>query len=925
MPVWHELSISAAVEQLAVDSSRGLTAEEVATRQKEHGPNELEEHGAKSPWTILWEQLTGILVIVLIVAAGVSLFLGDYPDAIVILIIVVLNALIGFRQEYKAEKSMAALKKMSSPTVTVRRAGHVKEVPSTELTVGDIVLLEAGSAIPADGRLLETVNLRVQEAALTGESAAVEKHCEETFEEETPLGDRLNVAYMGTAVSYGRGTMAVTAIGMQTKLGHIANMIQSVAPEQTPLQKRLDRLGKILAGAVLVIVVVLFVIGWMRGQETIETLFLTSVSLAVAAVPEGLPAVVTIALALGAQRMLKRKALIRKLPAVETLGSVTTICSDKTGTLTKNEMTVTVLDVVGRRVDVTQGEADDGTSHLTTSEKDRLELSEHPALALLVVGGALCNDALLDDDEPDPADLHIVGDPTEAALVAAAARLGVVKQELEAILPRVGELPFDSDRKCMSTMHQWQKEGASRLPPVLTKASEVLGSTNQDCRVAFTKGAIDRVLQVCTHWWSDGNLEPLTEERLERINSAHDRLADHGMRVLGLAYREYPSDYKGDLEESELVFLGLSGMIDPPRAEAAEAVAECRTAGIRPLMITGDHPLTAKHIAEELGIDTAAGVVTGRELDQLSDQQLKEVVRDTSVFARVSPENKLQLVKALQANGQVSAMTGDGVNDAPSLKQADIGVAMGITGTDVSKEAADMVLLNDNFATIVAAVREGRVVYDNIRKFIQYTMTSNAGEIWVMLAAPLFGMPLPLLPLQILWINLVTDGLPGLALALEPGERDTMRRPPHPPNESILARGMAWHIIVIGLLMGFVSLLTGWWYWREGIGATEEAQHGYWRTMVFMVLTLSQMGHVLAVRSQRDSLFRIGILSNRWMLAAVTLTFVLQLAITYIPFFQTIFKTVPLGMVDLGIALGLSTIVFWAVEGQKLIGRMRSA
>jgi len=923
-PAWQSTTIDEALQRLEVDLDTGLSEQQTRQRLEKYGPNELIEHGMKSPWKILWEQLTGLLIVVLIVAALISFFLGDVADAVAILAIVVLNALIGFRQEYRAERAMAALKKMAAPVVRVRREGHVLEVPSPEITVGDVVLLEAGSAVPADGRLVETANLRVEEAALTGESAPIDKHAPGTFDSDTPLGDRLNMAYSGTAVTYGRATMVVTDVGMQTELGHIATMIQTVSGEPTPLQRRLDRLGKVLSAVVLVIVAIVFVMGLMRldwssaeRTEQIKVLFLTAVSMAVAAVPEGLPAVVTIALALGAQKMLQRHALIRKLPAVETLGSVTTICSDKTGTLTKNEMTVAVLDVLGRRVDVTE-HVQANRSELRVSAGDVLALSQHPALALLVVGGALCNDALLERDGETGGDWRTVGDPTEAALVSAAARLGMIKGELEAALPRVDEVPFDSQRKRMTTLHRVEKLADTPL------AAGLDGAGDRPHHLAFSKGAIDSLLSVCSDVWNEDHAEPLNDSWRKRIEEAHDRLADDGMRVLGIAFRRHDAySATPEAEEKELVFIGLAGIIDPPRPEVAEAVGQCSTAGIAVKMVTGDHPLTARHIADDLGIDGRQEVVTGRELDAMSEAEFTEAVETTSVFARVSPENKLQLVKTLQKRGQVVAMTGDGVNDAPALKQADIGVAMGITGTDVSKEAAAMVLQDDNFATIVAAVREGRIVYDNIRKFIRYTMTSNAGEILVMLFAPLLGMPLPLLPLQILWINLVTDGLPGLALALEPGERNTMQRPPYPPREPILGRGMGWQIVWVGLLMGSISLLAGWLYWDPSVDRLADAEHRYWRTMVFMVLTLSQMGNVMVIRSQRDSLFTIGLFSNRWMLLSVALTFLLQLLVTYVPFFQEIFRTQSLTVEDLGLALIMSTVVFWAGEGHKWLVRRR--
>jgi Ca2+-transporting ATPase len=927
---WSRKSAADVIQDLSTDAARGLSSDEAARRLKEHGPNELIERGVKSPWRIFAEQFTEVLVIVLIVAALVSVFLGDLEDAVVIMAIVVLNAAIGFRQEYRAERAMAALKKLSTPVVKVHRDGGTKKIPATELVVGDIVLLEAGDAIPADGRLLEAANLRIQEAALTGESEPVEKDPRFLAAEDTPLGDRRNMAYMGTVATYGRGMMAVVETGMATELGHIAEMLQTVQAEPTPLQKRLDRLGKSLALAVLVIVAIIFVIGMLRRPEDREfseymkELFLTAVAMAVAAVPEGLPAVVTIALSLGAQRMLKRNALIRKLPAVETLGSVTVICSDKTGTLTRNEMTVTVLDVAGRRVDVAERFEGGEEIGAAISPADARELMEHSSLSLLLLGSALCNDASI---EPEPKDRRrkykIVGDPTEAALVVAAAELGLDKNRLERAMPRDSEVPFDSDRKLMTTVHHLEltdglPEGVRRL------AERGADLADSRLRVAFTKGAVDRLLEVSNRYWTDDETKPLDDETRRRITQSHDHLASEGVRVLGLAFEfpdpaRSPEEYAKQEAEQHLVFVGLVGMIDPPRPEVRDAVQTCREAGIRPVMITGDHPLTARNIAGQLAFDEDSKVVTGQELNNLMGEAFDTAARETPVFARVSPEHKLRLVQSLQMQGEVVAMTGDGVNDAPALKQADIGVAMGITGTDVAKEAAAMVLRDDNFATIVSAVREGRIVYDNIRKFIKYAMTGNSGEIWAMFLAPFLGMPLPLLPLQILWINLVTDGLPGLAFSAEPGERDTMRRPPHAPGESIFARGMGWHVLWIGLVLGVVSLTGGWLYWRP-----EVKDHTYMRTIVFTVLTLAQMGHALAIRSERDSLFRQGLFSNKYMLGSVALTFVLQLGVIYLPWLQGIFGTTSLTLRDLAICLALSTVVFWSVEAEKLVRRMTS-
>jgi Ca2+-transporting ATPase len=949
---WYKLDSEAVLEELDSSLEHGLDSTEAAQRLDTYGLNELIEQDTKSPWRILLEQFSETMVVILIIAAIISAVLGEFKDATAIIVIVILNGLLGFRQEYKAEQAMAALKKLAVPTVRVRRDGRVVEVNAQTLVPGDIVLLEAGNVVPADCRVVESANIRTQEAALTGESEPVEKRAGYVAAEDIPLADRKNMIYMGTVVTYGRGQAIVAETGMRTELGGIAELMQSASGEQTPLQRRLDQLGKGLALAAGALVAIVFLMGLLRGED-IKELFLTSISIAVAAVPEGLPAVVTIALALGARRMLKREALIRKLPAVEALGSVTVICSDKTGTLTENRMTVTVLDVAENRIDLSEEEV-----HLPMrdrnvlcvgvepDEKQQDALRRAPALTLMLVGGALCNDALLECDDESRNTFHIVGDPTEGALLVAAARMGLIKESLEDTLPRVAEVPFDSDRKRMTTVHEWP-ETQAELPEFARAIWDWegwagLGRLNY---IAVTKGSVDGLLDICDRVWVEDLPEALDANFRQRIENANARLAGEGMRVLGLAVRaldvlpeeseEQDADQTPDLErdaERDLIFVGLVGMIDPARPEVKAAVETCRTAGIRPVMITGDHPLTAGYIARELGIISDGGaltindlngarpegdqVLTGSELERMSADDLESVVERVSVYARVSPEHKLRIVEALQKGGQIAAMTGDGVNDAPALKKADIGVAMGITGTDVSKEASSMVLLDDNFATIVAAVREGRVIYDNIRKFIQYTLTSNTGEIWIMLLAPFLGMPLPLLPIQILWINLVTDGLPGLALGVEQAESNTMRRPPYPPNENVFARGLARNILWIGLLMGLIALGVGFSYWQM--------ENPMWQTMIFTTITLSEMGYVMAIRSNRDSLFSVGPFSNRALVGAVALTTILQLMVIYIPFLQGVFGTMALPMRELLICFGLSTSLFVAVEIQKWFSRRRS-
>ena len=890
---WYRQDTTAVLTELGVDASLGLTQSEVMRRLKEYGTNELKGPRDRTIWLILWEQMTASVVIVLIVAAVASALLGDYKDSLAIAAIVVLNAILGFSQEYRAEKAISALKKLAVPVVTVRRRGEVQNASSVDLVPGDIVLLTPGSFVPADCRVIESADLQAMEAALTGESSPVSKHTAAIKHDNVSLGDRRNMVYQGTFVTAGRGLGVVTATGMATELGRIAGMIQAVKHESTPLQRRLQHLGKVLAGVALLLVAVIFVDGLLRGEDW-KLMLLTAVSIAVAAVPEGLPAVVTIALTLGAQRMVKRKALIRKLPAVETLGSVTVICSDKTGTLTENRMSVSVLELPERSVQL---------RGLPYTEPLKDFGSE-----LLIVGGALCNDAVVHSDK-NTREIHPgIGDPTEVALVSAAADLGFFKEHLDRLMPRIAEAPFTSERKRMTTVHRIA--GDANVPSAITS----LCNRNSSCCIAVTKGAPETVLDVSTAMWLQGKAQPLTRQWRDRLAEMNDALAQNGMRIIGLAFRVFDSaqpSLAAELER-EMTFVGMFGLIDPARPEAAAAVATCKRAGIRPIMITGDHPLAARHIAQTLGICDGP-VVTGADLDRASSG-LKQLVQQASVYARVSPAHKLMIVQALQENGEIVAMTGDGVNDAPALKKADIGVAMGVVGTDVAKEAADIVLLDDNFATIVAAVEEGRVIYDNIRKFVKYILATNSAEIWTMLVAPFLGLTLPLLPIQILWMNLVTDGLPALALGLEIAESDTMRRPPYPPNENVFARGLSRHIVWVGLLMAGLSLGVGYAY-RAGGRAD-------WQTMLFTTLTLSQMAHVLAIRSERSSVFRIGLLTNKALLAAVSLTVVSQISLVYIPFLQSIFNTKPLSFVDMLLSVGLSLVIFASVElEKKLAGR----
>ncbi|MGH2405615.1 MAG: cation-translocating P-type ATPase, partial [bacterium] len=730
------------------------------------------------------------------------------------------------------------------------------------------------------------------------------------------VGDRRNMVYSGTVVTYGHGEAIVTATGMETELGKIAGLLQSVEQEQTPLQRRLDRLGRMLAVGALVLVVLVFVLGVLRGEDW-QVMLLTSVSLAVAAIPEAMTAVVTIALSLGAQRMLKRQALIRQLPAVEALGSVNVICSDKTGTLTENRMTVTALDIANHRMQLVQ--RSDRVLELVPDHSPEGP-GVQPTLDLLLIAGALCNDAVLQRDEREPRAYRALGDPTEGALVVAAAHIGILQGDLHRAFPRVAELPFDSERKRMTTVHRVPRsrtEIPAGLIPVWERRA---GPTDPPPYLAATKGAIDGMLAIAAAVWVDGQTQPLDDAWRARVVAAHDELARGGMRILGVGVR--PLDRPpgtGDLGnlEQDMILLGLVGMIDPPRPEVREAVRLCRTAGIRPVMITGDHPLTARYVAREVGIADDERFVTGQAMDTLSDEDLRRTTDDVAVFARVSPEHKIRLVRAYQDQGNIVAMTGDGVNDSPALKKADIGVAMGITGTDVAKESAKMVLLDDNFATIVSAVQEGRVVYDNIRRFIKYLLTCNASEIAVMLCGPLLGMPLPLQPLQILWMNLVTDGPPALALGVEPAEQDVMRRPPQAATESIFGRGMVPFIIVLGVFASLVSIGVGLLAFVSG--------DMHWQTLLFTTLILSQLGLALSVRSERRPLWKIGLLSNRAMLGAVLLTIMLQLAVVYLPFLQTILSTTALPAGDLLIAVLSGAAVLAAAEVWKWVLRRRGS
>ncbi|MGE0069751.1 MAG: cation-translocating P-type ATPase [Thiomonas sp.] len=848
----HTLSSQAVAEALDVRPDHGLSPPEVQARLEQHGHNSLPEAAPRGWMRRLIDQFRDFMILVLLGAAVLSGLVGELADTVAILVILVLNAVIGVVQEWRADHAMQALRQLAVPHARVRRNGVVQVVEAGELVPGDVVLLEAGDGVPADLRLIEAEQLRVDESALTGESLNVQKHTMPLDpSDDLPLGDRLNLAFKGTLVTHGRGVGLVVATGEHTELGRIAALMQAAGDRSTPLQRRLAAFGKRLSLAVLAICGVIFVTGVLRG-EPVLLMALTAISLAVAAIPEALPAVVTVLLALGARAMARHNALVRKLPAVETLGSVTTICSDKTGTLTLNRMQV----------------------------QRALTWGELPTRALWTAA-VLCNDA-----QATSVDGQWQGDPTETALLDQARAEGLDVQALRRQFARAGELPFDAERKRMTTVHHLPQAAVWR---------------------GYTKGAPEAVLPLCDDLLTAQGRQPLD---VGQVLDAAQALAAQGMRVLAVAQREWAAAPAVDALESGLTLIGLIGLIDPPRAEARDSVAQCLTAGIAPVMITGDHPATALAIARDLGIvDGGARTLTGAELAALDDAALAAVVQDVRVYARTDPAQKIRIVRALQQHGQFVAMTGDGVNDAPALRAADIGVAMGKGGTDVAREAASLVLLDDNFATIVAAVREGRRIYDNIRKFVRYTMTSNSGEIWTLFLAPFLGLPVPLLPIHILWINLVTDGLPGLALAAEPAERGVMQRPPRAPNESVFAQGLWQHALWVGLLIGGLCLGVQAWAVAQG--------NPHAQTLVFVVLTFTQMAHVLAIRSERDSLFTLGLRSNLPLLGAVTLTFVLQLAVVYVPALQAVFHTQALSMGELGLSLLCAAAVFGAVELEK--------
>jgi Ca2+-transporting ATPase len=890
-----QIDASRLAADLGTDASAGLASDEAARRLREHGPNALREKPGDGPWILFLRQFQSLMIWVLAAAAVVSGLLREWVDAIAILGIVFLNAAIGFIQEYRAEKSLAALRKLSSPTSKAVRDGKLAVVPSADLVPGDLIELEAGDHAPADARVVAcTANFAVQEASLTGESAPVSKDPAPLPRENLPLGDRANMVFMGTAAVSGRCRALVALTGMDTELGRIAGLIQAVRPDPTPLQRRLDEFGKVIVRVCFALVACVFALEWLRGGRLVEV-FLTAVSLAVAAIPEGLPAVVTVALALGVQRMVRRHVLIRKLPSVETLGCATVICSDKTGTLTRNEMTVQAVYAGEAMYRVT------GVGYAPTGEfrfdGKPVNAEDHPALGRGLLCGALCNGAALVREADDA--WSIVGDPTEGALLTAAAKAGIDAAAAQAARPYIQEIPFDSVRKKMTVVRR-EPDGA---------------------QAAYVKGAPDVLLDDCRWAETAEGRVPLDKTRRAKILAVNADLADDAMRVLAVAWRPLDSghtDFGAPVIERDLVFAGLIAMIDPPRQEAIEAVRTCQAAGIRAVMITGDHRNTAAAVARQLGLMAdESRPITGEELKAMTDDELDRRVETTAVYARVAPEDKLRIVRAWRKRGQIVAMTGDGVNDAPAVKEADIGVAMGITGTDVTKEVSDIVVTDDNFASVVAAVEEGRGIYDNILKFVRYLLSCNAGEILVMFLASLFGFPPPLLPIHILWVNLVTDGLPALALGMEPVAPGVMARPPRNPAEPVVDRRGGVVLIVQGLFIAATTLAAYLLFWRF-----DEASLSRARTAAFVVLSCSQLFHAFNCRSGRRSLFGLGLFSNMKLVYAVAVSFALQTAVVSLALLRPVFKAQPLSWQDWALILVLSSFPLWAVELVKL-GRRR--
>ncbi|KAA0248271.1 MAG: cation-translocating P-type ATPase [Candidatus Jettenia sp.] len=916
---WHTMEANEVIASLNADINTGITHAEAENRLKKYGHNQLEEKERVSPLLIFFGQFNNFIVWILIAAAITSGVMKEWIDALAIIAIVIINAIIGFIQEYRAERSLEALQKMSAPFSKVLRNGEVSSIPSRDIVPGDIVLLEAGDYVPADGRLCISFGLRTQEASLTGESTSINKSVEPLHNPSLPIGDRKNMVFMGTSVTSGKGTCVIVSTGMQTELGKIAGLIQAAGKEETPLQRRLEAFGKKLVYLCLGIVVIVFLLEIWRKDPILEA-FLISVSLAVAAIPEGLPAIVTIALALGVQRMVKRHVLIRKLPAVETLGSTTVICSDKTGTLTQNEMTVKKIFANNKMIDVSgtgyTPEGDFTHNGIPLSEIDR------QALRKTLEIGVLCNNAYLKREDTT---WKVIGDPTEGALLTAAAKVNVCKENFEKDYLLVSEIPFDSERKKMSTIRK----------------------TPDSTLLVYEKGAPDVILKDCTKIYTDGGIRDLTKDDIKTVLNATCEMAEAALRVLGVAFKSPGHNIANpisDAVEKDMVFTGLLAMIDPPRPEVKDAVAVCNKACIRTVMITGDHKNTAKAIGEELGLlKKNFMAIDGMELDKLSDDDLEKEAPKIGVYARVSAEHKLRIVKAWKKHNQVVAMTGDGVNDAPAIKEANIGISMGITGTDVTKEASDMVITDDNFASIVAAVEEGRGIYDNIRKSIHYLLSCNAGEILTMLFASIFNLPIPLFPIQILWINIATDGLPALALGVDTVDPNIMNRPARRSTEQIIDRSLGKLILFQGFLIAFSTIFAylyilyytssvepGYlYYWFKNelipccLGGTLKSDLDRSRTVAFCVMVISQLFHSFNCRNAKHSLFQIGPFTNKKLLLATGLSLAMQVAIVYIPYSEGIFKVTPLGLQDWIIVFGFSSLTFFVMEIIKCFLRKR--
>ena len=889
---WYQKKPQEIAEELKVSLSAGLSNEEAKNRLDQYGPNEMKEEEGKSLLSKIIAQFSDFLILILMSAALISVFVGETKDAIVIMSIVVVNAMLGLYQEGKAEKALESLKKMASPTAKVIRGGKTQEISASDLVPGDLVVLETGDIIPADLRLVESSNLKVEEASLTGESVPSEKRSTMELTDETPLGDRRNMAYMSTIVTYGRGNGLVVETGASTEIGKIATMIQSIDEESTPLQKKLNHLGKVLGITVILVCIAVFGIGMIQGRDLLE-MFMIAISLAVAAIPEGLPAIVTIVLAIGMNKMVERNAIVKKLLAVETLGATSVICTDKTGTLTQNEMTVVKLYTNNRVVDVEgRGYEPEGKFLVDSNE---IKVEELKGLNLLLTISALVNDAKLEEKDDQ---FKILGDPTEGALLTLSEKGGIRSKTINGKYPRVKEIPFDSDRKMMTTFHEM---------------------AGKDEIVSFTKGAPDIIIDRCDKILLDGDVVKLTDEVRQKVLDQNTAFSRDALRVLALAFREYqrvPEDPTSEDNEKDMIFVGLTGMIDPPRPEAREAIAKCKNAGINTIMITGDYRETAFAIAKDLGLaDREDQAIMGSKIDSISDEELREVVKETKVFARVSPEHKVRIVTALRANGDIAAMTGDGVNDAMAIKKADIGIAMGITGTDVAKNTADMILTDDNFASIVAAVEEGRIIFSNIKKFVYFLLSCNIGEILLVFVSILLNLPVPLLAIQLLWLNLVTDSFPALALGVEKGEPDIMDRPPRDPNEAILDKRMLLGVSFQSLAVAGASL-AAYLISLDVYGVENIVEV---RTITFTTLILSELLRAYSSRSQNYTLFRIGLFSNKKMLLATAGAFLLLMAVLYLPFMNNIFYTFPLNGGDWKIVLSFAFIPLVVGELSKIV------